>query len=140
MVGATLNVSGRLVVRATKVGSDTALAQVARLVAQAQAGKAQVQRLADRVSGVFVPVVIGLSMLRWPGGCVFGEPRLRRLPSRGRRRRRHRLPVRARPGHADRSHGRHRARRPARDRDQGPRGPGTDPEVSRPSSSTRPAR
>ena len=58
VVGATVNAGGRLIVRATRVGSDTQLAQMARLVEQAQAGKAPVQRLADRVSGVFVPVVI----------------------------------------------------------------------------------
>ena len=58
VVGATVNVGGRLVVRATKVGSDTALAQIARLVTDAQTGKAPVQRLADRISGVFVPVVL----------------------------------------------------------------------------------
>ena len=58
VVGATVNVGGRLVVRATRVGADTQLAQMARLVAQAQAGKAPVQRLADRVSAVFVPAVI----------------------------------------------------------------------------------
>ena len=61
VVGATVNVGGRLVVRATRVGADTALAQIARLVAQAQAGKAPVQRLADRISAVFVPVVIALA-------------------------------------------------------------------------------
>jgi P-type Cu+ transporter len=61
VAGATVNAGGRLVVRATRVGDDTAVAQIARLVTQAQAGKAPVQRLADRVSGVFVPVVIGLS-------------------------------------------------------------------------------
>ncbi len=72
VTGATLNTSGRLVVQATKVGSETALAQIARLVAQAQAGKAQAQRLADRVSGVFVPVVIGLSMLTLGGWLAFG--------------------------------------------------------------------
>ena len=72
VAGATVNTSGRLVVRATKVGSETALAQVARLVAQAQAGKAQVQRLADRVSGVFVPVVIGLSLLTLAGWLLLG--------------------------------------------------------------------
>jgi Cu+-exporting ATPase len=63
VVGATVNAGGRLVVRATRVGADTQLAQMARLVEDAQNGKAQVQRLADRVSGVFVPVVIALSML-----------------------------------------------------------------------------
>jgi P-type Cu+ transporter len=61
VVGATINVSGRLVVRATRVGADTALAQIARLVERAQAGKAPVQRLADRISAVFVPVVIVIS-------------------------------------------------------------------------------
>ncbi|MFI2613470.1 heavy metal translocating P-type ATPase [Streptomyces sp. NPDC018584] len=58
VTGATVNASGRLVVRATRVGSDTQLARMARLVADAQTGKAQVQRLADRVAGVFVPVVL----------------------------------------------------------------------------------
>jgi len=62
VAGATVNVGGRLVVRATKVGADTALAQIARLVSEAQTGKAPVQRLADRISGVFVPVVIGLAV------------------------------------------------------------------------------
>jgi Cu+-exporting ATPase len=62
VVGATVNTGGRLVVRATRVGADTQLAQMGRLVEQAQSGKAQVQRLADRVSGVFVPIVIGLSV------------------------------------------------------------------------------
>jgi len=62
VAGATVNAGGRLLVRATKVGSDTALAQIAQLVTDAQTGKAPVQRLADRISGVFVPVVIGLAM------------------------------------------------------------------------------
>ncbi|HWT24204.1 MAG TPA: heavy metal translocating P-type ATPase [Solirubrobacteraceae bacterium] len=62
VAGATVNASGRLVVRATKVGADTALAQIARLVEDAQTGKAPVQRLADRISGVFVPVVIALAV------------------------------------------------------------------------------
>ncbi|MFL1377490.1 heavy metal translocating P-type ATPase [Nocardiopsis protaetiae] len=61
VVGATVNAGGRLVVRASRVGSDTQLAQMARLVEDAQNGKAQVQRLADRVSGVFVPIVIALA-------------------------------------------------------------------------------
>ena len=67
VVGATINVSGRLVVRATRVGADTTLAQIARLVAQAQTGKAPVQRLADRVSAVFVPVVIAISVATLAG-------------------------------------------------------------------------
>ncbi|HZY00204.1 MAG TPA: heavy metal translocating P-type ATPase [Dermatophilaceae bacterium] len=62
VVGATVNAGGRLIVRATRVGADTQLAQIARLVEDAQNGKAQVQRLADRVSGIFVPVVILLSL------------------------------------------------------------------------------
>ena len=61
VVGATVNAGGRLVVRATRVGADTQLAQMARLVEEAQNGKAPVQRLADRVSAVFVPVVIALA-------------------------------------------------------------------------------
>jgi Cu+-exporting ATPase len=62
VAGATVNAGGRLVVRATRVGADTALGQIARLVEDAQTGKAPVQRLADRVSGVFVPVVIALAV------------------------------------------------------------------------------
>ncbi len=62
VVGATVNAGGRLVVRATKVGDDTALAQIARLVTEAQSGKAPVQRLADRVAGVFVPIVVVLAL------------------------------------------------------------------------------
>ncbi|MBI2705929.1 MAG: copper-translocating P-type ATPase [Actinobacteria bacterium] len=62
IVGATVNAGGRLVVRATRVGADTQLAQMARLVEEAQNGKAQIQRLADRVAGVFVPVVIALAV------------------------------------------------------------------------------
>ncbi|HVF04433.1 MAG TPA: heavy metal translocating P-type ATPase [Frankiaceae bacterium] len=62
VTGATVNAGGRLVVRATRVGNDTALAQIARLVTAAQSGKAPVQRLADRVSAVFVPVVIALAL------------------------------------------------------------------------------
>ena len=58
LAGATVNAGGRLVVRATRVGADTALAQIGRLVADAQAGKAPVQRLADRISAVFVPIVM----------------------------------------------------------------------------------
>jgi Cu+-exporting ATPase len=62
VTGATVNSGGRLVVRATRVGPDTALAQIARLVSEAQSGKAPVQRLADRVSAVFVPIVIALAV------------------------------------------------------------------------------
>ena len=65
VTGATINTNGRLVVRATRVGADTALAQMARLVEAAQSGKAPVQRLADRVAAVFVPVVIVLAVATW---------------------------------------------------------------------------
>ncbi|MGY1640972.1 heavy metal translocating P-type ATPase [Geodermatophilus sp. SYSU D00703] len=62
VVGATVNAGGRLVVRATRIGAETQLAQMARLVEEAQNGKAEVQRLADRVSGVFVPIVLALAV------------------------------------------------------------------------------
>ncbi|WP_109472445.1 heavy metal translocating P-type ATPase [Ornithinimicrobium cavernae] len=62
VTGATTNAGGRLVVRATRVGSDTQLAQMARLVEEAQSGKAEIQRLADRVSGVFVPIAIAIAV------------------------------------------------------------------------------
>ncbi len=65
VVGATVNVGGRLIVRAVRVGSDTQLAQMAALVSAAQAGKAPVQRLADRVAAVFVPVVMAISAATW---------------------------------------------------------------------------
>jgi Cu+-exporting ATPase len=72
VVGATLNVGGRLVAEVTRVGADTELARLGRLVEQAQTGKAQVQRLADRVSAIFVPVVLVLSLLTFGGWLVFG--------------------------------------------------------------------
>ncbi|MFL0292936.1 heavy metal translocating P-type ATPase [Mycobacterium sp. SMC-18] len=72
LAGATVNAGGRLEVRATRVGADTQLAQMARLVADAQSGKAEVQRLADRVSAVFVPVVIGLALVTLIGWLVAG--------------------------------------------------------------------
>jgi P-type Cu+ transporter len=62
VAGATVNVGGRLVVRADRIGADTALAQIAKLVTDAQSGKAPVQRLADRVAGIFVPVVIAIAV------------------------------------------------------------------------------
>jgi Cu+-exporting ATPase len=72
VAGATINTYGRLVVRATRVGADTALAQIVRLVEAAQSGKAPVQRLADRVSAVFVPVVIAISLATLVGWLAFG--------------------------------------------------------------------
>ena len=73
VTGATINVGGRLVVQATQVGANTALAQMARLVEDAQSGKAPVQRLADRVSAVFVPVVILLSIATLAYWLIRGE-------------------------------------------------------------------
>jgi Cu+-exporting ATPase len=73
VAGATVNAGGRLVVRATSVGADTALAQIARLVTQAQSGKAPVQRLADRVSGIFVPIVIVLAAATFAAWLALGE-------------------------------------------------------------------
>ncbi|OBK56897.1 copper-translocating P-type ATPase [Mycobacterium colombiense] len=72
VTGATVNAGGRLVVRATGVGDDTQLAQMARLVERAQSGKARVQRLADRVSGVFVPVVMALAVATLAGWLAAG--------------------------------------------------------------------
>jgi Cu+-exporting ATPase len=72
VVGATVNAGGRLVVRATRVGADTQLAQMARLVTEAQSGKAPVQRLADRVSAVFVPTVIVIALAVFAGWLLFG--------------------------------------------------------------------
>src|SRR5215208_6036095 len=74
VTGATVNLEGRLVVRATRVGADTALAQIVRLVEAAQGSKAPVQRLADRVAGVFVPVVLGIAALTFAGWLVTGHP------------------------------------------------------------------
>jgi Cu+-exporting ATPase len=73
VTGATVNAGGRVVVRATRVGADTALARITQLVRDAQAGKAPVQRLADRVSAVFVPIVIGLAIVTFAGWVIAGE-------------------------------------------------------------------
>ena len=72
VTGATVNTWGSLLVRATRVGSDTTLAQIGRMVAEAQAGKAPVQRLADQISGVFVPIVIVVSLLTLAGWLLAG--------------------------------------------------------------------
>ncbi|WP_285363735.1 heavy metal translocating P-type ATPase [Microbacterium sp. LMC-P-041] len=74
VTGATANVGGRLVVRATRIGSDTQLAQMAQLVEDAQTGKAEVQRLADRISGVFVPIVIVIAVVTLGGWLGAGFP------------------------------------------------------------------
>jgi Cu+-exporting ATPase len=74
VTGGCVNAGGRLVVRATRVGADTQLAQMARLVAEAQAGKAPVQRLADRISAVFVPVVMVAAVVTLAGWLAAGQP------------------------------------------------------------------
>ncbi|WP_150246095.1 heavy metal translocating P-type ATPase [Nocardiopsis quinghaiensis] len=74
VIGATVNAGGRLVVRATRVGSDTQLARMARLVEEAQSGKAEVQRLADRVSGVFVPIAILIALGTLGFWLAIGQP------------------------------------------------------------------
>ena len=128
VAGGSVNAGGRLVVRATRVGADTALAQIARLVAEAQSGKARVQRLADRVSAVFVPAVVALAVATLVGWLVAGQGAGDAV-QRGRGRPHHRLPMRAGPGDADRAHGRHRARRAARPAHQGPGGARVHPRV-----------
>uniref|UniRef100_UPI00158AC226 heavy metal translocating P-type ATPase n=1 Tax=Microbacterium tenebrionis TaxID=2830665 RepID=UPI00158AC226 len=72
VTGATVNASGRLIVRATRIGADTQLAQMAQLVEDAQTGKAEVQRLADRISGVFVPIVLVIALAALVGWIVAG--------------------------------------------------------------------
>ena len=74
VTGGTVSTSGRLVVRATRVGADTQLAQMAKMVEDAQSGKAEVQRLADRISGVFVPIVIGIAILTLIIWLALGGP------------------------------------------------------------------
>jgi P-type Cu+ transporter len=73
VIGATVNKQGRLIVEATQVGAGTALAQIVRLVEQAQGSKAPIQRLADQVSGVFVPIVLVLALLTFIGWIVIGQ-------------------------------------------------------------------
>jgi Cu+-exporting ATPase len=72
VIGATVNAGGRLIVRANRVGADTTLARMAKLVADAQSGKAPVQRLADRVAGVFVPIVIVIAALTFVAWLALG--------------------------------------------------------------------
>ena len=77
MIGATVNGTGSLVMRAERVGSETLLAQIVRMVSQAQRSRAPIQRLADRVAGWFVPAVIAIAVLTFVAWSFFGpEPRL----------------------------------------------------------------
>lgn len=73
VIGATVNKQGRLVIEATRVGAETALSQIIRLVEQAQGSKAPIQRVADQVSGIFVPVVLVLALLTFLGWYFFGQ-------------------------------------------------------------------
>ena len=123
---------------ATRVGADTALAQIAALVEQAQGAKAPVQRLADRISSVFVPIVLVIAALTLAAWLVTGHSGDRRVHRRGRGAD-HRLPVRARPGDADGDHGRYRSRRAAGHRHQGRRRARGDPAHRQRRRSTRPA-
>jgi Cu+-exporting ATPase len=74
VIGATINTSGRLLVRATRVGSETTLAQMARLVSQAQTGKAPIARLADRISAVFVPIVLAIAVATFALWTIVSGP------------------------------------------------------------------
>ena len=111
VIGATMNRSGSFRFRATKVGAETALAQVIRLVHEAQGSKAPIQRLADQVAGIFVPVVIALALatfLVWwlVVGAGVSDALIRLVAARDR------VPVCARAGHPDSGDGRDGARRP----------------------------
>ena len=100
-------------VRATRVGDETTLAHLTRLLEQAQAGKARIQRLADRVSAVFVPIVIALALATLADWVAAHRREPRRGAYCGGRGPRHRLPVRARVGDADGADGGGRTRCPA---------------------------
>ena len=128
VTGATLNMSGRLVVRATRVGADTLLAQITRLVGEAQGTKASAQRLADRIAAIFVPCVISLAVVTL-GFWLGAGPGRDRGGRRGGGRAGGRVPVRARAGHADGAAGRGRPRRRA-----------GHPGQERPRAGSRPAR
>ena len=118
LFGGTINTTGAFRMRATRVGADTTLAQIVRMVAAAQNNKAPMQKLADRISGVFVPVVLAIAAATVLGWYA-REWRLVREPSSRRRRSGDRLSVRAGSRNADRNHGRNRTWRAAGNSDQG---------------------
>ena len=141
VIGATSNRTGTLVVRADAVGADSTLAQIIRLVEEAQGSQAPMQRLADQVSAWFVPAVLLAALATFIGWMTFGpEHRPAGAGHRHHRRRpHHRLPLRPGPGHPDRRHGRHRQGRRARHPHQRRHRLWRPPASSPPSSWTRPA-
>ncbi len=115
VIGATINTTGSLRVKAAKVGADTMLAQIIKLVQQAQASKAPIQRLADAVSGFFVPAVIAIAVATFTVWFTVGPaPAFTLALVSAVAGADHRLPVRARAGDPAVSHGRHRQGRPRR--------------------------
>ena len=123
VIGGTVNRSGSFVMRADRIGRETLLAQIVQMVAEAQRSAAPIQRLADQVSGWFVPIVIAVAALAFVAWATFGpEPRFAFGLDRRRVGADHRLPVRARARHADVDHGRRRPRRAGGRADQERRG------------------
>ena len=140
VIGATINRTGSFRFQATKVGKDTVLAQIIRLVEEAQGSKAPIQRLADVISGYFVPAVIGIAALTFLVWWLFGpQPVLHLRAAQLRGRADHRLPLRPGPGHAHRHHGGDRQGRRERHADPQRRGAGDGPQDPARSSWTRPA-
>ena len=133
----TVVVSGRLIIRAVKTGEDTQLAHLIALVEHAQADKSRIQRLADRICGVFVPLVLAAAVLTLAGWLAAGKPG-RAGGQRRAGRADHRLPVRAGAGHPGRPGGRLRAGRAAGHLHQGVPGAGGLPRRSTPWCWTRP--
>ena len=76
LIGGTLNRSGGFIMRASKIGSDTMLSRIVTMVAQAQRSRAPIQRLADEVSGWFVPLIIGIAVIASAPGCCSGPSRV----------------------------------------------------------------
>ena len=124
VIGATRNTTGSFVMRATRVGRDTALARIVELVQRAQGSKAPIQRLADRISEVFVPLVLVAGAVTFVAWLALGpEPRLTRALTSAIATRDRRLPVRDGPCDTHGHHGRHRPRSGGRHPHQGRRGP-----------------
>ena len=132
-IGGTMNQTGSFVMRADKVGRDTMLAQIVQMVAEAQRSRAPIQRLADQVSGWFVPPVIAVAVLAFLAWSIWGpEPRLAYGAGRRGVGAHHRLPLRAGPGHAHVDHGGRRPRRAGRRAHQERRGAGAPREGRHP--------